>query len=333
MRGGIHSASVRYPPLRMRIVFLGSGAFGIPTLAKLAERHDVRAIITQPDRPAGRGGKLTPTPVADWAAANAPSLPVLKPEKVNAAEVAAGIRGFNADALVVIAFGQKIGKALLDDIFACNLHASLLPRWRGAAPINAAILAGDAQTGNSVIALADRMDAGVVYAQSRPLPIDPRTTAGELHDVLAADGPALVLDVLARFSAGTLAGEEQDESRVTLAGKLGKADGWVDFKETAEECRRRINGLSPWPGVTASLGGTPLKLARAIALPDTTSAQPGAIIDAARGLIACGGGEGGGAVLQLLEVQPPGKRRMAWADFVRGNKVQQGAMLHGRTTA
>jgi methionyl-tRNA formyltransferase len=269
----------------MDLVFLGSGEFGVPTLARLAKEHSVKTIVTQPDKPAGRGSQLTPTPVAQWAAEHVPDVPVLKPPKVNAADVVAEIRGREPRAMVVIAFGQKIGRPLLEDVFAVNLHASLLPRWRGAAPINVAVLAGDTETGNSVISLADRMDAGLVYAQSRR-PIYPDLTAGELHDLLAEDGPALVEQVLSEFAVGRLRPVEQDESLVTLAPKLGKADGWVDFAGTAEQCRRRVHGLTPWPGVTASLDGKPLKLARVQAAGRAAEEQPGRMIDPEQGLIA-----------------------------------------------
>ena len=168
----------------MRLVFFGSGAFGLPTLAHLAHcgKHDIAAIVTQPDKPAGRGGNLTPTPIAAWAAENLPGVPILKPPKVNAPEIIAEIHRLAAapsgsshptsdiphPTFVVIAFGQKLSTRLLENAFAINLHASLLPRWRGAAPINAAILAGDKLTGNSIITLADRMDAGLILAQTDP---------------------------------------------------------------------------------------------------------------------------------------------------------------------
>jgi methionyl-tRNA formyltransferase len=310
------------------LVFLGSGAFGVPTLARLVREQRVRAIVTQPDKPAGRGAALTPTPVAQWAAEHALRIPVLRPEKVNAPEIVAQVRGHGVAAMVVIAFGQKIGRALLENVFAINLHASLLPRWRGAAPINAAVLAGDQETGNSIIGLADRMDAGVVYAQSRR-PIYPDLTAGELHDLLAEDGPALVEEVLGQFQRGELRPREQDERLVTLAPKLSKADGWVDFRQKAELCRRRVHGLTPWPGVTVAFQGKPLKLARVqAATGPAEQGEPGRIVEPQLGLVSCGGG----TLLRLLEVQPAGKRKMSWADFVRGNPVQQGAVLEGRAT-
>jgi len=301
----------------MKLVFFGSGAFGLPTLRRLAQEHDILAVVTQPDRPAGRGGAMTPTPIAAFAAEVLPRVPLLKPEKINDSAVVAQVRGMSADAWIVIAFGQKLGRALLQDIFAMNLHASLLPRWRGAAPINAAILAGDAQTGNSVITLADRMDAGEILGQSRR-PVGPDQTAGELHDALAQDGPALVESVLNQFAAGTLERRVQDPSQATLAPKLSKADGWVDFTQSAEQCRRRIHGLSPWPGVTVQFRGQPLRLNRVRTDQGTPhSAQPGVILDPASGTIACGGN----SVLAVLEVHPAGKRPMPWPDFARGHRI------------
>ncbi len=325
----------------MRILYLGSGVFGIPTLAQLAARHTVVGIVTQPDRPAGRGSALTPTPVAAWAAEHAPSVPIFKPEKINEAGMVEQIRTLGGpdriDAWVVIAFGQKLGRALMapgagsgggQPLFAINLHASLLPRWRGAAPINAAILAGDSVTGNSVIALADKMDAGVVYAQSRR-PIDPSYTTADLHDLLAGDGPPLVESVLVAHAAGRDKPFVQDDSLVTLAGKLAKTDGWVDFTQPAAACRNRIHGLNPWPTVTGALAGEPLKLLRAKALDTPHAAAPGTLLDAQLGTVACGGGGSGGAtsVLQLLEVQPPNKRPMAWPDFARGRKFPAGPVI------
>jgi methionyl-tRNA formyltransferase len=309
----------------MRIVFLGSGAFGLPTLQHLAARHSVVGVVTQPDKPAGRGSRLTPTPVGAWAAEHLTGggVPLIKPEKINTPEIRDLVRSWSCDAWVVIAFGQKLGPTLLADRFAINLHASLLPRWRGAAPINHAILAGDAITGNSVITLADRMDAGLVLGQSRR-PIEPGQTAGELHDLLAADGPALVERVLAEHAAGALRPVTQDESLVTLAGKLAKSDGRVVWDRPADQVRCRINGLAPWPGVTAMFGDQPLKLARAEpagSVPQST--LPGTIVDPNLGIIACAGG----TALRVPEVQPSGKKPMPFRDWANGRQVKPGDRL------
>lgn len=317
----------------MRIVFLGAGAFGIPTLDALARGHDLRAIVTQPDKPAGRSRALTPTPIGVWRDEHAQGTPIFKPRDINdpdAPDALHAVRAIGADAWVIIAYGQKLGEPLLEDRFAINLHASLLPRWRGAAPINHAILAGDTQTGNSVITIAQRMDAGLVLGQSRR-PIEPTRTAGELHDDLASDGPALVLRVLDEFAHDTLKPVEQDEALVTRATKLGRADGWVDFHRPARECRCRVHALTPWPGVDVRCGAEPLRLLRVQDLePDAqqlTVAPPGQLLDAAEGVIACAGG----TALRLLEVQPPGKNPMAWREYQRGraDRVVRGVRFEG----
>lgn len=322
------------PQRPLRIVFFGSGAFGLPTLQHLARHHAVAAVVTQPDKPAGRGSRLTPTPIGAWAAERLAGVPLLRPAKVNLPECVEQIRACSADAWVVIAFGQKLGQRLLADRFAINLHASLLPRWRGAAPINASILAGDREVGNSVITLADRMDAGLVLGQSRR-PLDPMTTAGQLHDTLAADGPALVEQVLLRHAAGEEWGDAQDEQLVTIAPKMSKADGVVDFADAAS-CQRRIHAFNPWPGVTMVL--TPdaakpcdtleMKLLRAapIHLLAPHGKAPGKAVNPQDGTFACADG----SALKLLEVQPAGKRPMPWADFARGRALAESAGLSPR---
>lgn len=315
----------------MDLVFMGSGAFGVPTLRSLASKHRIRGIVTQPDRPAGRGTQLTPTPIAEFAASELAGIPILKPEKVNSPDVVSTVRAFNCPTYVVIAFGQKIGKALLDGVFSINLHASLLPRWRGAAPINAAILAGDRTTGNSVITLADKMDAGLILGQSRR-DIDPLITAGELHDLLSADGPALVEDVLSRHASNALAPITQDESLVTIAPKMAKTDGWIDFAQGAEACRCRVHGLTPWPGVTVQLHPSgpdspaeQMKLIRVQPVDRRSEQPPGRLIDAADGIIACAGDRS----LRLIDVQPAGKRAMKWPDYARGRRIAPEAVFIG----
>lgn len=328
----------------MRLVFFGSGAFGLPTLAHLAQsgKHDIAAIVTQPDKPAGRGGKLTPTPIAAWAAEHLPHVPILKPPKVNTPEVIAEVRALALDPaasshpqskihnpkFVVIAFGQKLSPRLLEGAFAINLHASLLPRWRGAAPIHAAILGGDKVTGNSIITLADRMDAGLILAQTDPpIAIDPQITTGELHDVLAAQGPALVERVLEQHAAGSLSPRHQVESEVTIATKLSKSDGQIDFHQPADFLRRQVHALTPWPGVTTELhigsAVVPLKLLRVRVAEAAPPNEPGTILDPARGVVSCGHG----TALQILELQPAGKRPMDWASFARGRPIPPGSHL------
>ncbi len=324
------------PSRRLKLAFLGSGAFGLPTLKALVQHHDVVLVVSQPDRPAGRGMKLTPTPISEFAAASLPGVPLHKPEDINAPEALAAVREAagpeKVDAWVIIAFGQKLSEPLLAGVFACNLHASILPRWRGAAPINWSILGGDPFVGNSVITIAQKMDAGLVLGGSLR-PMEPHRTAGELHDVLAADGPIVMLDVLSQYALGSQPGvnfgEVQDERVVSRAKKLSRADAWIDLTGSAENCRRKINGLSPWPGVDAVLAwdavSLPVKLSRAIVADGSTvsGVTAGALIDPQQGIFSCGDG----SQLQLLELQPSGSKVMTWQQFANGRKPPTSAQL------
>ncbi len=301
----------------MNIILFASGAFAIPSLDALAARHHIPLIVTQPDRPAGRGLHLAPNPLAAHAAAHHPSIPILKTADASAPPDLLQLRDAHADAFVVIAFGQKLSAELLHDRFAINLHASLLPRWRGAAPIHHAILAGDAQTGNSVITLANRMDAGLILAQAaRPIPHT--ITTSELHDALATEGAPLILDTLANFERDTLNPRTQDEKLVTPAPKISRGLAHIDpATQPADLCRRIVNALSPRPGVAANLGPHPLKLLRAASPATTSQSPPGSLFNPAEGLVACAER----STLQLLDVQPPGKPPMPWPDFARGRAL------------
>ena len=319
----------------MRVVFLGAGEFGLPTLDAIARRYEVPLVLSQPDRPAGRGRKQTPTPIAAraLAAAEDPTDPLHgsrlhRTPDVNGSDALETIADAQPDALVVIAFGQKLGPELLEDRFAINLHASLLPRWRGAAPINRAMMAGDPVSGVSVISLARRMDAGDVHAM-RETSIDPQETAGELHDRLAALGPDAVLEVLGRLERGEVRKDGQDESLVTHAAKLGRRDATVDFSVPATTVRSMVHGLVPWPGCEVVVSAPAdakaperLRLHR-VAVEDagTIAERPVGSIDA-EGVVACGRG-----LVRLLEVQIPGGRILDWEAFRRGRPLPEGTIL------
>ncbi len=310
----------------MNLIFLGSGAFGIPTLSHLCEQHDVRAVVSQPDRPAGRKRQLTPTPVSQFAIEHA--LDLYRTDDANDNAFVDTMKQTDADAAIVIAFGQKLSPALIHALapVVVNLHSSLLPKYRGAAPINWAMIEGETETGVSVIGLAQKMDAGQVYA-TQSTPIDPLETAGELHDRLSEMGPVVIDEVLNAIASGTLEGSPQIEGQATRAPKLKKADGWVDWSQPADRVRTRIHGLTPWPSVTvtwrqANGQEQPLKLCRVASHPnaDYGGKEPGIILPSTH--IACGVG-----TLELLEVQIPGKRVMTIDEFTRGHQLQPGDQL------
>ena len=305
----------------LSIIFAGSGEFGVPTLkALLKSSHRVIQVVTQPDRPAGRGRGLTPTPIA--VAAEASGAPVLRTADINQESLPP------ADVMVVIAFGQKIAPTVVNHprLGSINLHASRLPRYRGAAPINWAILNGEKTTGNSVIRLAQKMDAGAILAQSQ-LPIGDLETAGELDDRLSLDGVHLVLQVLDQLAAGTAHEFPQDEAQATSAPKVSRQSSRVDFSRPADELARRIRGLYPWPGCRVRVCDAEgreldrLRLVRARpAESDGPRWHPGEVTSA--GTI-----QAGERTIELLECQPEGRTPMAMADYRRGHRWQAGLRL------
>lgn len=304
---------------RMRLVFLGSGAFGLPTLEALHAVHDVALVVTQPDRPAGRRRQMTPTPVAAFSEKH--GLTVRKPDDVNDAAMLREIGAIRPDAIIVIAYGQKLSPELCAVAPTINLHGSLLPKYRGAAPINWAMIHGETRAGIAVIDVARRMDAGAVYGTAATR-IEPTETAGELHDRLAELGPDLMLDVLEQIRAGRANPRPQDETQATSAPKLHKAQGTVRFDQPADAVRARINGLNPWPGCTVLLGEQPLKLLRASVADG--SGQPG--VEAGTILsdhtVACRPG-----TVRLMAVQPPGGKSMTFDAYCNGRNVRAGARL------
>jgi methionyl-tRNA formyltransferase len=320
----------------MNIIFLSSGAFGLPTLKLLlASQHRILAVISQPDRPAGRGRHFTPTPVAQFAHTH--GLPLTTTANVNAPEVLAPMAALAPDVLVVIAFGQKLSENLLAIAphGGINLHASLLPEFRGAAPINRAILAGLTHTGVSVIRVTQRMDAGDILALG-PTPIGDTETAGELHDRLADLGAPLLVRVLNQLDRGQpLYATPQDDSRASTAPKLTRAMGWVDFTQSATAVSARIRGLSPWPGCAVNVFTADAKLRTGAILhqcranaqaPLPPAAIPGTVLPDLT--IACGTG-----TLSILTLQPAGRKVMDLPAFINGYGLAQGYRLESAPPA
>jgi methionyl-tRNA formyltransferase len=308
----------------LRIIFAASGEFAVPTLRALIDAdHKIVQVISQPDRPAGRGRSMTPTPTAS--AAEELKLPVIRTNDINAEPLP------SADVMVVIAFGQKLGDAVIHKprLGSINLHASRLPRYRGAAPINWAILSGETITGNSVIRLAQKMDAGAVLAQSE-VAIGELETAGELHDRLAMDGAPLVLGVLEALADGTAVTCEQDHSQATLARKLSREAARIDWALPAQVVARQVRGMYPWPGCRvevlegSEVVGT-LTLVRArVSSSAGDAAAAGALVEGSQSVdVACGDGR----CVTITEVQPAGKRSMPLEAYRRGHRWNPGMRL------
>ena len=307
--------------MSLRIVFMGTPDFAVPTLIEIVGRgHEVVAVYTRAPKPAGRRGlDLTPSPVEREARRFA--LPVLTPATLRGADAESVARSHGADVAVIVAYGLLLPKAILEawPLGAFNLHASLLPRWRGAAPINRAIMAGDAETGVMVMKMEEGLDTGpVAMAERVPIPSD--ATAGDLHDRLAQLGADLMVRALGAIERGTLTLTPQPEAGVTYARKIGKDETRIDWARPWREVHDHIRGLSPFPGAWFELPG-----AGRIKVLRTTrgdgSGAPGTVLDEHL-TIACGEG-----AVRLLEVQRAGKQPMKAEEFLRGNKVAPGTVL------
>ncbi|KPP90586.1 MAG: methionyl-tRNA formyltransferase Fmt [Rhodobacteraceae bacterium HLUCCA08] len=291
----------------MRIVFMGTPDFSVPVLeALVAAGHDVVCAYTQPPRPAGRGKKERPSPVQ--ARAEALGIALRHPVSLKGAEAQAEFAALGAEVAVVVAYGLLLPRGILDapKRGCLNIHASLLPRWRGAAPIQRAIMAGDARTGVCIMQMEAGLDTGPVLLR-REIGIGETETAGELHERLSALGAAAIVAALARLD--DLEPQVQPEAGVTYAAKIDKAEARIDWTAPAEEIARQINGLSPFPGAWCDIGGERVKLLRARAA--AGAGEPGAHLGGFR--VACGSG-----AVQVLEAQRAGKRAMEAAEVLRG---------------
>lgn len=306
----------------MRIVFAGTPEFAVPTLrALLAGAHPVVAVYTQPDRPAGRGRRLRASPVKEVALAH--DIPVEQPLTLKTPEAQTVLATYRPDLLVVVAYGLILPQAVLDlPARGCvNVHASLLPRWRGAAPIQRAILAGDRETGVTLMRMEAGLDTGPMLAKAA-CPIGPSDTAADLHDRLAAMGGDLLAASLEALLAGTLREERQDEALATYAAKLDKAEAELDWRRPAAELLRQVNAFNPWPVAQTGLRDQVLRVWRAERI--AGSGDPGTVVRAGRDGVDVACGED---CLRLLEVQLPGGRRIAAADLANSQAPLVGVRL------
>lgn len=306
----------------MRVVFMGSPEFALPTLSALAQSpaHEVLAVFTQPDRPAGRGKKLTGPPVKGLAVEL--GLPVLQPQKVRSDEAFAQLQELAGDVIVVVGYGQIIPQRIIDlPEYGCvNVHSSLLPKYRGAAPVNWAIVRGETKTGVCTMKIVKKLDAGDVLL-CRKTPIGPDETASELSARLAPMGAELLMATLSGLEAGEITPQPQDESQMTYAPLMKREDAAIDWSLPATEIHNRVRGFDPWPGAFTAYRGKRLQIRRT-RLTDAQG-EPGKILAVSDGLtIACGEG----AIL-ATELQPEGKPRMAAAAFINGYRPQVGDRL------
>ncbi len=311
----------------MRVVFMGSPEFALPSLRRLIEsRHEIVGVFTQPDRPSGRGRALAPPPVKELALAH--GLPVLQPASISAPESVARLRELAPDVGVIAAYGQILRQQVLDVpvLGILNVHASLLPRWRGAAPVPAAILAGDHATGATIMRVVRALDAGPIL-DSVAVDIGQEDTTATVLPRIAEAGAELLVDVLPRWAAGQIVAREQDEALATYAPQIRKADALIDWeRDSVDIVCRKVRAYDPWPVAYTHLDGAPLRILRATQLELQVAASPGTVVrvddaQAGFGVVAADG------VAGIAMVQAAGGRAMSAADYLRGHPEIIGKQL------
>jgi len=304
----------------MRIVFIGTGEIGVPTLRALQKsEHELGRVVTQPDKPVGREQKITAPPIKKALIAGGPNAgpaQTLQPARIKDREAIDQIRALAPDVIVVIAYGQILPRAVLEipKIACLNLHASLLPRWRGAAPIQAAIAAGDREAGMSVMYMDEGLDTGDILLQ-RKIDISPSETGATLHDRLAQIAPEVLLESLRLLAAGNAPRIPQDQALATYAPKLNREAGRLNWNESVEAIERKIRAYNPWPGAFTEFSGRNLKIFAASIV--DLRGKPGEILRKDRELVVATSDR----ALSLTDVQLEGKRRMSAAEFLRGRTL------------
>jgi methionyl-tRNA formyltransferase len=312
----------------MRIIFAGSPAFAVPSLERLlASDHDIVGVVTQPDRPAGRGLKLRPPPVKEVAVRN--GVPCFQPEKFNTRAFLDHIESLEPDLILVAAYGKIFRRRSLaiPKLGCVNLHASLLPKYRGIAPVNWAIINGERETGVTTIFMDEGIDTGDMILQE-PAAIGPDQTAGEVLEMLAVLGAPVVVETCDLIARGEAPRLRQDDSKATYAPRLAKEDGRVGWERPAEEIHNLVRGVTPWPGAMVTFGDEPVKVRRS-GREGATHPSPGTVIaiDSERGiLVSCGKGS-----LWLAELQAQGRKAVGGADFARGRRIEVGDRFGSRT--
>ena len=307
----------------MKVVFMGTPEFAVPTLQALIDHHQVIGVVTQPDKQRGRGKKVQFPPVKEKAVEY--DLPVYQPVKAREEEFVSVLRDLNPDVIVVVAYGQILPESILNiPKYGCiNVHGSLLPKYRGAAPIQWSVLDGEEKTGITTMYMEKGLDTGDMIDKVE-LTLDPKETAGSLHDKLMVRGADLLLETLEKLENGTAVRTKQDDSLSCYAKMLTKDMGQVDFSKSAVEIERLIRGLNPWPSAYTSMDGKTMKLWDADVTPYDGDAEPGTIVDVTKEAIVAATGEG---ALALKEIQLAGKKRMKVSAFLLGYHVETGTKL------
>lgn len=309
----------------VKIVFFGTGKFGLPTLKKLLNsKHDVVAVVTQPDSKKGRTMDVVPAPVKAFAEKAVPGVEILQPSDIKDSAIVDHLRSKAPDVFVVVDYGQLLSEEILKipGNYSINLHPSLLPKYRGAAPVNRAILNGEKETGNTVIKMTGCMDAGEIIVQEKT-PIKDEEAAPELLERLAKEGARLVMKALDMIGAGELELTEQDEAEATQAPKLQKKDGKIEWKDPASYIIRKVRAMQPWPGAFTYLDGKTLKIFKAHAVSDAEkAASPGTVVDEKNFIV-----KAGEEAVQVDVLQLEGKRKMTRDEFLRGYKLAKGIIL------
>jgi len=313
----------------LRVVFFGTPQFAVPSLeALLASPHVVCGVVTQPDRPRGRGNKVTEGPVKALALRHA--LPIAQPSTLRDTAIDATLSGWAPDLGVVVAYGQLIPQRLLAGprLGLINVHASLLPQYRGAAPIHRAVMNGDTMTGVTIMRVAPRLDAGAMFATATR-PIAPHETSEAVEHDLSHLGARLLLEVVGALAAGTAIETPQDDARATYAHKLTKAEGEIDWTLPATTLHNRVRGLQPWPHASTHVKGARVLVLESVPVTLQTPAPPGTVVHAGPDAVHVAAGEaaGEGTALALLRIQPEGRRAMSARDFLAGTPLRVGQLL------
>ena len=308
----------------MKALFMGTPDFAVPCLQALCDVAEVVGVVTQPDRPKGRGQKMQPTPVK--LEAEARGIPVYQPEKVKTDEFTSFLEKLSPDIIIVVAFGQILSQRILDiPKYGCvNVHASLLPRYRGAAPIHWAIINGETETGNTTMYMDKGLDTGDMLLKSHVDITDDMTTE-ELHDILMLQGGQLLKETVKQIEAGTIKRETQIDEHSCYASMLTKDTGHIDWNQPAQKIHNLIRGLNSWPGAWSIMNDKNFKIWKSRLSDLSTSGRPGEVVAATKHGLVVAAGDG---CLEIIEIQPPGKKKMQAGDFMRGHGAAIGDVFH-----